>query len=111
MTAAMLPDAFTELEHFASTWCLATERERYDKRLAASMPDLTAFYEATIPRYADAIAYLDTFPLRELPERETNLLHLLYSFITVSLSVDMWQQPRVIDCGNACFYRTTEPVP
>lgn len=106
-----LPDAFADLERFASTWCLPTERERYDQRLASAMADLTEFYEATFPRYADAMKYLDTFPLQELPERETNLLHLLYSFISVSLSIDMWQQPHVIDCGNACFYRTVEPVP
>jgi hypothetical protein len=111
MTAAMLPEAFVDLEAFASAWCLATERERYDMRLASSMLDLTAFYEAAFPRYADAMNHLDTFSLKELPERERNLLHLLYSFISVSLSVDMWQQPNVIDCGNACFYRTVEPVP
>jgi hypothetical protein len=111
MTEARLPDIFADLAPFAARWCLGTERERYDERLAASMPDLTAFYEATFSRYAEAMGYLDTFPLNELPERETNLLNLLYSFITVSLAVDMWQQPQVIDCGNACFYRTTEPVP
>jgi hypothetical protein len=111
MTEPMLPDAFADLERFASTWCLATERERYDQRLASAMPDLTEFYEAAFPRYAEAMKYLDTFPISQLPERETNLLHLLYSFITVTLAIDMWQQPHVIDSGNACFYRTVEPVP
>jgi hypothetical protein len=107
----MLPDAFADLERFATTWCLPTEQQRYDQRLKSTMPDLTELYEATFPRYADAMKYLDTFPLRELPEKETNLLHLLYSFISVSLAIDMWQQPSVIDSGNACFYRSVEPVP
>jgi hypothetical protein len=111
MTDIRLPDAFADLERFASTWCLPTEQQRYDQRLASAMPELTEFYEATFSRYGDARKHLDTFPLQQLPERESNLLHLLYSFITVSLAIDMWQQPGVIDSGNACFYRSVEPVP
>ena len=67
MNDTMLPDAFANLEPFASTWCLSSERERYDQRLASAMPDLTEFYEATFPLYADAMKYLDTFSLQELP--------------------------------------------
>jgi hypothetical protein len=111
MTETRLPDAFADLERFASTWCLPTEQQRYDQRLASAMPDLTGFYEATFPRYGDARKHLDAFPLQRLPERERNLLHLLYSFISVSLAIDMWQQPGVVDSGNACFYRSVEPVP
>jgi hypothetical protein len=29
----------------------------------------------------------------------------------VSLAVDMWHQPQVIDSGNANFFRTVEPIP
>jgi hypothetical protein len=111
MTDTRLPDEFADLERFAATWCLPTEQQRYERRLASAMAELTEFYEATFPRYGDAMKYLDTFPLQQLPERETNLLHLLYSFITVSLAIDMWQQPGVIDSGNACFYRSVEPAP
>ena len=51
------------------------------------------------------------FPLDDLPEQERNLLYLVYSLITVSLAVDMWGQPEVIDSGNALFFRTVEPIP
>ena len=42
---SLLPDAFADLEPFAA-WCLATERERYAKRLASTMPEMQAFYDA-----------------------------------------------------------------
>ena len=63
------------------------------------------------PRVHDAMAHLDQFPLRELPERELNLLHLVYSLVMVSLPVEVWHQPRVIDSGTAYFDRYLEPVP
>ena len=31
---ALLPAAFADLEGYAPTWCLATESERYDQRMA-----------------------------------------------------------------------------
>jgi hypothetical protein len=33
----------------------------------------------------------------------------VYSLIQVSLAVDMWGQPEVIDSGNAMYFRTVEP--
>jgi hypothetical protein len=112
MTAAMLPSAFSGLEPFAAAgWCLETERERYTKRLDCAMPELLEFYDAAFPRLRDMIDHLDQFPLDDLPEQERNLLYLVYSLITVSLAVDMWHQPQVIDSGNANFFRTVEPIP
>ena len=111
MTDCMLPAAFAELEPFAPAWCLATEKDRYTKRLDSTISELREFYDAAMPRFADAMAHLDKFPLKELPEPERNLLNLVYSEIVVSLAVDMFDQPQVIDCGNACFFRTLEPVP
>jgi hypothetical protein len=108
----MLPEAFSSLEPLAADgWCLATERERYVARLASNFPALLEFYDAAFPRFEEIVDYLDQFPLDDLPEQERNLLYLLYSLIQVSLAVDMWGQPEVIDSGNAVFYRTVEPIP
>ena len=112
MTAEqMLPDRFAGLEPFAATWCLATEKERYTRRLETPIHELRAFYEAAFPRFQEISAPLDRFSLDELPDQERHLLYLAYSIALVSLAVDMWDQPEVIDCGNACFFRTVEPVP
>ena len=42
---AMLPAEFADLEPF-SEWCLAAEPERFAKRLASSMVQMQAFYDA-----------------------------------------------------------------
>ena len=108
---AMLPDQFSDLEPFAAAWCLPTEHERYAKRLASSMDDMQAFYDATFPRADAAKAYLDTFPLDALPEDATNLLHLLYSLILVSFAIECWKQPHVPDSGAAYLDLVGEPTP
>ena len=43
-----LPAEFADLEPF-SDWILETERERYAKRLASTMEELQAFYDAAFP--------------------------------------------------------------
>ena len=39
MDERLLPNAFADLEPFASKWCLATEAARYAERLASTMED------------------------------------------------------------------------
>jgi hypothetical protein len=108
----LLPEPFSALEPIAAAgWCLATERERYEKRLAASMQELQEIYDAAFSRFAEMVDHLDQFPLDDLPDQERNLLHLVYSLIQISLAVDMWGQPEVIDAGNAVYFRTAEPTP
>jgi hypothetical protein len=107
----MLPEEFADLEPFAPTWCLASEPERYRTRLASTMEQMTAFYDAAFPRVRDAMKYLDQFPLDDLTTEQLNLLHLVYALITVSLPVEVWGQPRTIDSGNAYFERQVEPTP
>ena len=63
----VLPSQFADLEKF-SDWCLATEPERYGKRLNSSMADMQEFYDAGMARIDDAMDYLDQFPLKDLPE-------------------------------------------
>ena len=107
----MLPGEFSDLEPFATRWSLPTEKERYAERLSSSMDDMQAFYDATFPRTEAAKAYLDTFPLDALPADATNLLHLLYSLISVSFAVECWKQPHVPDSGAAYLDLVGEPTP
>ncbi len=111
MAETLLPDEFADLEPFALQWCLATEQERYDARLASSMEDMQAFYDAVTPRADEAMAYLDKLPLDDLPPDALNLLHLLYSMVMVSFPVECWGQARIPDTGAAYLDLLTEPIP
>ena len=64
---ALLPAEFAELEPFAD-WILPTERERYAKRLASTMDEMQAFYEAAFPLLDAANKYLERFGMDDLPD-------------------------------------------
>ncbi len=109
MTNPTLPSDFSDLEPFAD-WALETEAERYAKRLASTMDELQAFYDAAFPRLEDAIAYVDQFPLDALPEDATHLLWLCYSLVNASFPVEVWRQPRVPDSGAAAMEQVIAPA-
>ena len=111
MADTLLPSAFAELESYAKIWCLATETERWDKRLASSMRDMHEFHDAFFPRLEEAIDYCDKFPLDDLPEDVLNLLHLIYSLVMVAMAVEIMHQPAPTDAADAVMVRTYEPVP
>ena len=106
---SMLPPEFAELEAFAD-WALPTERERYAKRLASSMDEMQAFYDAALPRLEDAASYLERLPLDDLPDDARHLLLLCYSLINVSFPVEAWHQPRVPDSGASTLEVVIEPA-
>lgn len=108
MTAS-LPAQFSDLEPFAD-WALATEAERYAKRLASSMDQLQAFYDAAFPRLEDVIAHLDKVGMDRLPAEELRLLWLSYSLVNASFPVEVWRQPRVPDSGPAKMDAVIQPA-
>jgi len=107
---ALFPSEFADLEPFAD-WCLPTEAQRYAKRLGSTMDQMQAFYDAITPRTEEALAYCDKFALDALPDDVLNLMHLLYSLVTVSFPVECWKQPRVPDTGATSLDCVVEPVP
>ena len=111
MADTLLPSQFSELEPFAEAWCLASEPERYAKRLASTMEEIQAFYDALFPRAEEAIVYLEKFRLNDLPDDALRLLQLLYSLILVSFPVEIWRQPYIPDTGTASFELKLEPIP
>jgi hypothetical protein len=103
------PADFADLEAFAD-WSLETEAERYAQRLASSMDELQAFYDAAFPRLEAMTAYLDALDLHALPEDATRLLWLCYSLVNASFPVEVWRQARVPDSGAASMDVVVEPA-
>jgi hypothetical protein len=105
----LLPAQFADLEPYAD-WSLATEQERYAKRLSSSMDELQAFYDAGFPRLEEALGYLDKLEFAALPDEARNLLNLIYSLVNVSFPVEVWRQARVPDSGAASMDVIVEPA-
>ena len=111
MSSALLPPQFAELEPWAPAWCLATEPERWARRMDSPLEELQAFYDACFPRAEEAIAWCDRFPLEAMPADAEKLLQLLHSLLLVSYAVEVWRQPEVIHAGSARIDRILEPRP
>ena len=111
MSDSLLPAEFSDLEPFAAKWCLATVHERYAERMASSMDEMQALYDAAFPRADAAIEYCDRFPLDDLPDDALHLLQLVHSFVIVSFAVELWHQPTVPDTLGTSFDRISEPSP
>jgi hypothetical protein len=104
-----LPTEFADLEPHAD-WALPTERARYEKRLASTMDELQAFYDAAFPRLEDARTYLEKFAVDELDDEGKRLLWLFAALVTVSFPVEVWRQPRVPDSGAAAIEAVVHPA-
>lgn len=109
--SAMLPAGFADLEPYAATWCLATEAERWQRRMSSSMAELSAFYDTAFPRLEDALAHCDRFPLDDLPEDVERLVQLVHSLVLVAMAVEIFAQPKTVDSADAVLHRVKEPRP
>ncbi|HKA56256.1 MAG TPA: hypothetical protein VKJ47_21610, partial [Candidatus Binatia bacterium] len=92
MSDHVFPEPFRDLEAFAG-WALETEVERNRKRLASTMAEIQAFYDAMLPRMEAVIDYLNQFPLEAMPADAQRLLHLTFSLAEVSTAVELFKQP------------------
>ena len=110
MSAARLPDEFSELERFADKWCKPTEDERWDVRLASGFDEVQDLYDAVAPRAQEAISFCDRYELDTMPEEAKNLVYLLCSLTEVSFPVECWRQVRVPDTGAARVDCIVQPV-
>jgi hypothetical protein len=105
----VLPPDFADLEPFAD-WAIPTERARYAKRIASTMDELQAFYDAAFPRLETATDYLEQLSLDGIAEDEKRLLWLFCSLVTVAFPVEAWHQPRVPDSGASSIDAIVEPA-
>jgi hypothetical protein len=95
MQEPRLPSGFRDLERLAETWALPSEAERHAKRLASTIVELRAFYNAIFPRIEDILAYLSEFQVENLTPEGQYLLLLAFSLAEVGPAVELYGQPEV----------------
>jgi hypothetical protein len=97
MPQARLPERFRDLERLAADWALSTEAARHGRRLATTIDDLRALYDALLPRIEDILAYLSEFPMDGLTSEGQNLLYLALALAEIGPAVELFGQPEVPD--------------
>lgn len=91
---------------------LPTSVERNRKRLASSMDEISALYNALLPRLEEILAYLDQFSLEEMPQDALRILFLTLSLAEVSIGVELFHEPKVTGgCDPARFVVTRDLNP
>ena len=108
-TDTVLPPEFSDLAPL-SEWILPNEPARFAKRMASTMGELQAFYDAAFVRFEDAAIYLERFDVNDIPDDARNLLWLYCSLVTVSFAVECWRQPNVPDSGSSSFDEVFAPA-
>ncbi len=92
----VLPEAFKDLEPFAH-WAIPTEPGRMAARETGTLEELQVFYDAMMQRFPAIVEYLNRFPLDRMPEPAERLLQMALSLNEVSLAVERYRQPRIVN--------------
>ena len=101
-----LPVEFEALEAFID-WSLERERERTKKREATSFEEVKEFYDAIFPCLEEIVAYLDGFPIDDMPLPAERLFHMTLSLIEVSNLVERYKSRDVIVAVPALKFQST----
>ncbi len=109
-----LPQPFSKLEPFVEQWSLGTERERNNIRITSTMEEIQEFYDAMLSQIHDALTYLDSFPLDDMPEDAQKLFNLTLSLAEVSNCVERFGEPAVpngFDSARFTPFSPYGPIP
>ena len=90
-----LPPGYEELEEFVDYWDVPTSNERWTRRAAADYPDIVRFYDAMTPRMEEATAYVEEYPLNDMPDDVACLFRLLLALMQAAIAVELHQASRV----------------
>ena len=86
-----LPSRFAELEYLVERWALPTENQRSAKRWSASPEEFQELYDALVPRINDVLAYLDQFPLDDMPEDAQLLFRLSLALAEAAPHIEFYK--------------------
>ena len=103
MTEPRLPEAFADLTPWLD-WALEPERARTAKKVASSMEELRAFYDAVMPRMEEIIAYLDGVSGDDRPAPAHRLYLLTLSLVEVANLVEIYKRREVIEACDPLHF-------
>ena len=95
-TEPLLPAPFLDLVPFAD-WALEPERARTEKRVATSMEETRAFYDAMIRRFNQIVDYLEGYHGQDMPAPAHRLFLMSLSLVEVVTLVELYKRPEAIE--------------
>ncbi len=104
-----LPSQFNQLNSLAEKWALASELDRNDRRRSSTMEEIQSCYDAMLPRMDEIIAYLNQYPLNNLPADAQRLFYLALSFMEISPAIELFKEPDETGVFAAGRFKIGEP--
>ena len=99
-----LPEGFENLAPHLD-WALEPERARTAKKVASSMEELRALYDAVMPRMEEIIANLDSVADRDDRPAPAHRLYLLsLSPVEVANLVELYKRREVIEACDPLHF-------
>lgn len=94
MPESTLPAGFESLEPFVQYWAVPGVQERRERREAASMEEITEFYDAMLAKAESAIKLLEGHDLSTLEGPDLRLMQLVLALAHASMATELHGQPR-----------------
>lgn len=85
-----LPGEFDMLEPLVTARALPTQNERQRRRIASTRGELRYLYDNMLPRLPAILAYLDKFPLGDVPPDAARLMSLALSLAEVAPHIELY---------------------
>ena len=95
-TEPLLPAPFLDLVPFAD-WALEPERARTEKRVAASMEEIRAFYDVMIRRFNQIVDYLEGYHGQDMPAPAHRLFLMSLSLVEVVTLVELYRRQEAVE--------------
>ena len=103
VTEAMLPEPFADLAPWLD-WALESERARTAKKVASSMEELRAFYDALMPRMEEIVAHLEGFAGGAMPAPAHRLYLLTLSLVEIANLVEIYKRREIIEASDPLHF-------
>lgn len=94
MSQNLFPEGFEALEPLQAYWGVADTQTRRERREAASMAEITAFYDVILPLAPAAMKHLEGIPLDAMPPAEARLFEMVLALAHVSMATELHGAPR-----------------
>ena len=107
----LLPVGFETLEPLLETWCLPDSEARCRLRQTSTMETLRGFYDQMLPHAPQALDYLRTVPLGDMPDPAERLLKLMLSLAEVGPAIEWYGQQQVYDGFDVLKLRWMKQIP
>ncbi len=103
MSEPLLPEMFADLEPFAD-WAREPERARTERKEAASVEEIRAFYDAMMLRFDEILDYLQNHFGNDMPAPAHRLYLMSLSLIEVASLVELYKRREAIEACDPLRY-------